>query len=269
MIPNVSPWHYLCKTACAGCVAVTRQTSIEKRMRWMPSLIVCLVCLTSLAAVTNGARPAPRPLVTSSPYDTLDTAGLTRLRLPFGNAQITKYAFPETWEYNPKTGKVVDMEDHPMGLDSVLRGLPKPYNRLYMTDVPIVARIRPDSSLIDPFLLRSDYYKVDRNIGPIGYYVYDSTVVVLYKDGGAFQPLIGEPDLAILQYIYLFAYHKGRMRDQLLVYYEDISPYEKNSRYFYLNKKGQVFVREFYNGELESSAGPLVKFQIGPTGMFE
>jgi hypothetical protein len=232
--------------------------------------MACVMCLASLAAVGGGAGTTrPRPHSTAGPYDTLDTAGLTRLRLPFGNAQITKYAFPETWEYSPKTGKVVDTEDHPMGLDSVLRGLPKPYNRLYKTDAPVVARIRPDSSLIDPFLLRGDYYKVDLNIGPIGYCTFDSTVVVLYKDGGAFQPLLGEPDLAIVQYIYLLTYHKGRMRDQLLVYYEDISPYEKSSRYFYLSKKGEVFIREFYRGEIESGTGPLAKFRIGPTGVFE
>jgi hypothetical protein len=238
-------------------------------MRWTPLYIVFLIGLTSFAAVNSrpdaGKRQSPRP---GGAYDTLDTAGLPRFRLPLGQVQITKFPFPETWEYNRKTGKVEPEEDHPNGIDSVLRGLPKPFNRLYQTDAQIIARVRPDSSLIDPFLLRSDYYKVDLHIGPIGYFVHDSIVVVLYKDAGGFQPLIGDEDVSVLQYIYLLAYRRGRFTDQLLAYYEDISRYEKNARYFYITRKGQVSIREFYFGELESGSPGVLQFQIGSDGLF-
>lgn len=224
-------------------------------------------------SLLGGGKPMADPVRTSPPalpagYTTLDTTGVPRMRLPFGNAQIIKYAFPETWEHNPKTGRVEPEDGHPAGMDSVLRGLAKPYNRLYQTDCPIIAKIKPDSGLIDPFLMQRDYYKVDLHIGPVGYFVYDSTVVVLFKDAGAYQPLIGEENVAVLQYIYLVTYRNGQLADQVLAYFEDIGLYEKNARYFYLNKKGQLYLREFYFGELEHGATGVAQFQIGADGMF-
>lgn len=238
-------------------------------MRVLPPFILigCLALLgIGIALAAPDAAPArSAPL----PYTLLDTVGVPRIRLPLGNVQVSKYRFPETWEYNRRTGKVEPEDGHPAGMDSVLRGLPKAFNRLYQSDSRIIAQIRPDSSLIDPFLLRPDYYKVDLRIGPIGYCTFDSTVVVLFKDAGTFQPLLGEPDISVVQYIYFVAYRNGRLSDQLLTYYEDISAYEKMSRYFYLNKKGQLYIREFYFGELECGATGVSEFQVSAAGTFD